>query len=82
MPALADHRSETRDLLTSRLAAEFVIFDVADVARCVADVQARMTHLGLSPTPDLVERMAREQLTCRVKSAPPSGSVTPWACEG
>ncbi|MCP2335613.1 hypothetical protein [Actinomadura rupiterrae] len=82
MPALADHRSETRDLLTRRLSTEFVIFSAEDVARCVADVQARMTHLGLSPTLDLVERMAREQLTSRVKSDPPSGSVTPWARGG
>ncbi|MEV4255755.1 hypothetical protein AB0J52_21575 [Spirillospora sp. NPDC049652] len=80
MPALADHRSETRDVLTQRLTVEFVIFLLEDVARCVADVQARMTHLGLSPSDDLVERMAREQLLCRVKSMPPSG-ITPWARE-
>ncbi|GLZ14272.1 hypothetical protein Acsp04_45070 [Actinomadura sp. NBRC 104425] len=72
-PALAGHRSRTRELLTRRLAAEFTGFSPATVARCVADVQACLTHLGLDATPELVERMAREHLVGMVKSRPPSG---------
>lgn len=79
MPALADHRSEIRDLLARRLATEFMIITVEVVERCVADVQAVMTHLGVDPTPELVERMAREHLVGMVKSEPPSGRVAgPW----
>ncbi|MEU5882127.1 hypothetical protein [Spirillospora sp. NPDC047279] len=73
MPALADHRSATRDRLARRLAAEFASFNAVTVERCVADVQACMTHLGLEATPDLVERMAREHLVGMIKSEPPSG---------
>ncbi|MGK5552639.1 hypothetical protein ACSNOI_13585 [Actinomadura kijaniata] len=79
MPALADHRSETRHVLARRLAAEFMTFTVDAVERCVADVQAVMTHLGVNPTPALVERMAREHLIGMVKSEPPSGRAAgPW----
>ncbi|MFI0355604.1 hypothetical protein [Actinomadura sp. 9N407] len=73
MPALADRRGEIRRLLAGRLAAEFEIFNPDTVERCVADVQACMTHLGLEATPALVERMAREHLVGMVKSEPPSG---------
>jgi len=72
MPALADHRSETRDLLAQRLAAEFGVFTPDTVERCVADVRACMTHLGLDASPDSVERMAREHLVSMVKSIPPT----------
>jgi hypothetical protein len=72
MPALADHRSETRDLLAQRLAAEFGNFTPDTVERCVADVRACMTHLGLDANPDSVERMAREHLVGMVKSIPPT----------
>ncbi|KAB2346420.1 hypothetical protein [Actinomadura rudentiformis] len=73
MPALAAHRSETRDVLARRLAAEFATFSTGTVERCVADVHACMTHLGLDATPDLVERLAREHLVGMIKSEPPSG---------
>ncbi|WP_157431630.1 hypothetical protein [Actinomadura hibisca] len=83
MPALASHRQgnrpdafhETRAVLARRLTAEFVIFSADTVERCVADVQACATHLGLDPTPALVERMAREHLVGMVKSEPPSGRI-------
>ncbi|GAA2255916.1 hypothetical protein AB0C84_27265 [Actinomadura sp. NPDC048955] len=73
MPALADHRNETRDELARRLCDEFASFPSDAVHRCVADVQACMAHLGLDATPARVERMAREQLTGILKSQPPSG---------
>jgi hypothetical protein len=73
MPVLAVHRSETHRLLTGRLALEFSSFTIATVERCVADVQACMTHLGVDPTPAMVERIAREHLVGMVKSQPPSG---------
>ena len=76
MPVLAEEqRGEVRRSLSGRLAAEFASFPPAAVERCVADVQARPAHLGLDPTPALVERMAREQLVGMVKSEPPSGRV-------
>ncbi|GAA2413726.1 hypothetical protein GCM10010191_24390 [Actinomadura vinacea] len=75
MPALAEHRGEVRRLLAGRLAQEFAIFNTDTVERCVADVQACVTHLGLEATPELVERMAREHLIGMVKSEPPSGRV-------
>ncbi|TDD84764.1 hypothetical protein E1293_12360 [Actinomadura darangshiensis] len=73
MPALADHRSETRDALARRLCDEFTTFPSDAVHQCVADVQACMAHLGLEATPAKVERMAREHLTGILKSEPPSG---------
>ncbi|MFD0684920.1 three-helix bundle dimerization domain-containing protein [Actinomadura fibrosa] len=73
MPALTDQRSEARDALTRRLADEFADVPSEAVRRCVTDVHARMTHLGLDATPDRVERMAREHLLGKVKSEPPSG---------
>lgn len=76
MHAVADHRSETRDLLARRLAAEFAILASSTVERCVADVQACVTHLGLDATPVLVERIAREHLVGMVKSEPPSGRTS------
>ncbi|MGI5164132.1 hypothetical protein ACQEU3_07225 [Spirillospora sp. CA-253888] len=83
MPALASHRQsdrpdafdETRAVLARRLTAEFVSFSPDTVERCVADVQACATHLGLDPTPTMVERMAREHLVGMLKSEPPSGRV-------
>ncbi|MFG2003213.1 hypothetical protein ACGFNU_29035 [Spirillospora sp. NPDC048911] len=76
MPALADHRSETRDRLARRLAAEFATVSAGTVERCVADVQVCMTHLGFEATPDRVERLARERLVGVIKSEPPSGRGT------
>lgn len=72
MPVLTDQRSETREVLTRRLSHEFTAFPSATVHRCVADVQACVTHLGLDATPALVERMAREHLVGMEKSRPPS----------
>ncbi|WP_242614418.1 hypothetical protein [Actinomadura roseirufa] len=73
MPALTDHRSEPREALARRLSNEFATFSSEAVRRCVADVHARMTHLGLDATPARVERMAREHLLGMVNSEPPSG---------
>ena len=78
MRVLADRGGDTRELLSRRLAAEFVPLSAETVRRCVADVLACMAHLGVEPTPSLVERMARERLTGMVKSEPPSGRATPW----
>ncbi|WP_067458709.1 hypothetical protein [Actinomadura macra] len=72
-PTLTDHRSQTRDALTRRLIDEFDTFSADAVYRCVSDVHARITHLGLDATPDSVERMAREHLLGMLKSEPPSG---------
>ncbi|WP_242906132.1 hypothetical protein [Actinomadura terrae] len=72
MPALTDHRRAAHDALT-RLSEEFTSFSTEAVRRCVTDVQACMTHLGLDASPDKVERMAREHLLGMLKSEPPSG---------
>ncbi|TDC53188.1 hypothetical protein E1281_18130 [Actinomadura sp. KC345] len=82
MPALADHRSKTRNTLTQRLCDEFATFPLDAVYRCVADVQARMAHLGLDATPARVERMAREHLTGILKSEPPSGRAPAEGVDG
>ncbi|MFC5750258.1 hypothetical protein [Actinomadura rugatobispora] len=72
---MTERRGEVRRLLSGRLAAEFATVTPDTVERCVADVQACVAHLGLEPTPALVERMAREHLVGMVKSEPPSGRV-------
>jgi hypothetical protein len=59
--------------LERRLTDEFADLAPHAVARCVADVSACVTHLGMEPTPDVVERIAREHLVGMVKSQPPSG---------
>ncbi|MER7543438.1 hypothetical protein [Actinomadura sp.] len=82
MPALADHRSETREALERRLCAEFASFPSGAVRQCVADVQACMAHLGLEATPARVERMAREHLTGVLKSEPPSGRASGGGVDG
>ncbi|TMR03035.1 hypothetical protein ETD83_11490 [Actinomadura soli] len=82
MPALAGHRTETRDALTRRLCEEFATFHADMVRRCVADVQACMAHLGLEATPTSVERMAREHLTGILKSEPPSGRAPVSGVDG
>ncbi|HEX2315848.1 MAG TPA: hypothetical protein VHJ17_19035 [Thermomonospora sp.] len=73
MRVLADRRGDAREVLSRRLAAEFAVLPTETVRRCVADVLACMTHLGVEATPALVERMAREHLVGVVKSEPPSG---------
>ncbi|MFC4052316.1 hypothetical protein ACFOY4_21745 [Actinomadura syzygii] len=82
MHALADHRSVTREALARRLCDEFTSFPSGTVHRCVADVQACMTHLGLEATPARVERMAREHLTGILKSEPPSGRSPATGVDG
>jgi hypothetical protein len=82
MPALADHRSETRNALTRRLTDEFSHVSSDAVHQCVADVQACMAHLGLDPTPARVERMAREHLVGMLKSEPPSGRTQGTGVDG
>ncbi|WP_258573083.1 hypothetical protein [Actinomadura parmotrematis] len=79
MPALADHRSTSRDDLARRLEAEFLDLPSGTVDRCVADVLACVTHLGIDATPALVERMAREHLVGKVRSEPPSGRAGLWS---
>ncbi|MBX6383989.1 MAG: hypothetical protein IRZ07_13615 [Microbispora sp.] len=63
---------EAVDLVTHRLAAEFLTIPPSAVARCVADTWACGEHLGLDVTPEIVERVAREHLLGMVNSAPPS----------
>ncbi|WP_030167147.1 hypothetical protein [Spirillospora albida] len=75
MPVLTDQRSDTREVVTRRLSGEFTAVPSATVHRCVADVLACATHLGLDATPALVERMAREHLVGMEKSRPPSAYV-------
>jgi hypothetical protein len=67
------HESETRHIITRRLATMFVVFSHDTVERCVADVWACAEHLGFEATTPLIERMAYERLTAMVKSEPPSG---------
>ncbi|QFG21014.1 hypothetical protein [Actinomadura sp. WMMB 499] len=80
LPAL--DRTEPGDALATRLSDEFANFPPDAVHRCVADVQARMSHLGLEPTPPRVERMAREHLTGMLKSEPPSGRSPGGGADG
>ncbi len=63
---------EPVELVTHRLAAEFLTVPLSAVARCVADAWACGEHLGLDVTPEIVERVARERLLGMVNSAPPS----------
>ncbi|MBV2363604.1 hypothetical protein ACFPZ0_09935 [Streptomonospora nanhaiensis] len=52
---------------------EFAALSRRCVERCVDDTWKCAEHLGLSVTPGLVERVAREHLQAMVKSAPQSG---------
>ncbi|MEU7884514.1 hypothetical protein AB0B54_03350 [Microbispora bryophytorum] len=63
---------EPVELVTHRLAAEFLTVPPSTVARCVADAWACGQHLGLDVTAEIVERVARERLLGMVNSAPPS----------
>ncbi|MEU8039787.1 hypothetical protein [Streptosporangium sp. NPDC049078] len=58
--------------VTSHLAAEFPTISLDTVDRCVAEVRACAEHLGIEPTAEIVERVAREHLLALVNSAPPS----------
>jgi hypothetical protein len=55
-----------------RLCRDFTALSPETVARCVCDIRLRGEHLGLHPSPRLVELVAREHLECMVKSEPPS----------
>ncbi|GAA4190887.1 hypothetical protein GCM10022252_29860 [Streptosporangium oxazolinicum] len=57
--------------VTSHLAEEFLTVPLDTVDRCVAEVRARAEHLGIEPTAEIVERVAREHLLALVNSAPP-----------
>ena len=63
---------EPADLVSERLAAEFLTIPLSTVSRCVADAWACGEHLGLDVTPEIAERVARERLLGLVNSAPPS----------
>jgi hypothetical protein len=63
----------TCEPIVGRLLTEFVGLPQGTVERCVVDVWARATHLGLAITPVQVERVAREHLVGVVMSEPPSG---------
>ncbi|GAA3230257.1 hypothetical protein [Actinocorallia longicatena] len=61
--------------VSGRLSREFSALSPDVVTSCVTEVHHCVAHLGLDPTPALVERIAREHLTGMVKSEPPSGRV-------
>ncbi|GAB3660825.1 hypothetical protein GCM10027589_22720 [Actinocorallia lasiicapitis] len=61
--------------LSGRLLREFSVLSPDVVDSCVTEVHDCVAHLGIDPTPALVERIAREHLTGMVKSEPPSGRV-------
>lgn len=69
MPALATRL--LREPVSLRLAEEFLTVPVDTIDRCVADVCACAQHLGITVTPQVVERVARERLLAIVNSAPP-----------
>ncbi|GAA2859194.1 hypothetical protein GCM10010517_17710 [Streptosporangium fragile] len=79
MPTLATHRLTRpprtfHEPVSARLSAEFLTVPVETVDRCVAEVRACAEHLGIKPTPEVVERVARERLLALVNSAPPPRS--------
>ncbi|WP_246266907.1 hypothetical protein [Nonomuraea typhae] len=61
--------------MSLRLAEEFLTVPVDTIDRCVADVRACAEHLGIEPTAQVVERIAREHLLAIVNSAPPPRSA-------
>ncbi|GAA5060295.1 hypothetical protein GCM10023259_047170 [Thermocatellispora tengchongensis] len=71
-PRPSQESRECRELVAAHLAEEFLKVPVEDVAKCVADVWACAEHLGFRPTPEVVERVAREHLLALVNSSPPS----------
>ncbi|MEO5874955.1 MAG: hypothetical protein ABIS86_09900 [Streptosporangiaceae bacterium] len=72
-PALARPLRSGTPAVAGRLLHEFAALAPDQIDRCVTDVRACVAHLGVEPTPALVERIAREHLTGMVKSEPPSG---------
>ncbi|GLW07945.1 hypothetical protein Misp01_30750 [Microtetraspora sp. NBRC 13810] len=77
MSALATRTTDVTVVLwkqvSARLAEEFSKIPEEAVDRRVADVLARVRHLGVAATPEVVERVAREHLLALVNSEPPSG---------
>jgi hypothetical protein len=71
-PALASPERSDSPSTSGRLRHEFAALSPDQVDRCVTDTRACVAHLGIDPTPALVERIAREHLTGMVKSEPPS----------
>jgi hypothetical protein len=58
--------------ISARLHDEFSGLSHRCVQRCVSDTWNCFQHLGITVTPDLVERVAREHLEAMVNSVPPS----------
>lgn len=74
MTVVAAHttpRTAARDALTARLAAEFLDVPTEIVSGRVRDAWARTEHLGITATPEVIERIAREHLLAVVNSTPP-----------
>ncbi len=85
MPALATRlttgaapgsaESVSAHRICARLSIEFLGVPVGTIDRCVADAWMCAAHLGVDPTPPVVERIARERLLALVNSTPrPPGS--------
>ncbi|MFE9245372.1 three-helix bundle dimerization domain-containing protein [Nocardiopsis sp. NPDC006938] len=58
--------------ISARLHDEFSGLSPRRVERCVTDTWHCAEHLGITVTPHLVERVAREHLEAVVNSVPPS----------
>lgn len=61
--------------ISARLHDEFSGLSHRCVERCVSDTWNCVEHLGITVTPHLVERVAREHLEAMVNSVPPSQAV-------
>jgi hypothetical protein len=80
MPALATRlttgaapgsaESVSAHRICARLATEFLGVPVGTIDRYVSDVWMCAAHLGIDPTPPVVERVAREHLLALVNSTP------------
>lgn len=62
--------------ISARLHDEFSALSHRCVERCVSDTWNCAEHLGITVTPHLVERVAREHLEAMVNSVPPSRKPT------
>ena len=60
--------------ISARLHDEFSGLSHRCVERCVSDTWNCVEHLGITVTPHLVERVAREHLEAMVNSVPPSAA--------
>jgi len=61
--------------ISARLHDEFSGLSRRSVERCVSDTWQCVEHLGITVTPHLVERVAREHLEAMVNSVPPSQAI-------